>query len=83
MQPELATFCNQARLAVEELRYQHNHKTFELQFVLPIRCAGVKIKIKEMTNWSCLRSSSRECQPPLTLLGGPETRGWIAQRPRT
>jgi hypothetical protein len=21
-------------------------------------------------------------QPPLTLAGGPETRGWIAQRPR-
>ena len=29
-EPELAIFCNEARLPVEELSYQCSHKTFDL-----------------------------------------------------
>ena len=49
---EMASFCNQARLLMEGLGQQPSHKTFDLQFVLPTRCAGVKLeqKWKEMAN---------------------------------
>ena len=40
---ELAISYNQVRLSVEVLGHQANHKTFDLQFVLPTRCVGVKV----------------------------------------
>lgn len=40
MEPEPAVFYNQARLPKEGLGHQPSHKTFNLQFVLPIRYRG-------------------------------------------
>jgi hypothetical protein len=40
---ELAIFYNQASLPREGLGHQLSHKTFNLQFVLPTKCAGVKM----------------------------------------
>jgi hypothetical protein len=41
--PEPAISCNQVRLLVEGLRHQPSRKTFDLQFVQPTRCAGMKV----------------------------------------
>ena len=41
MEPEMATFCNQARLPMKGLEHQLSHKTLNPQFVMPIRCAVV------------------------------------------
>lgn len=64
MEPELAISCNQAGLPVEGLGHQPSHKTLDPQFVLPTRCAGVKVAKKlweQPTNdWSSLRPISWE-----------------------
>jgi hypothetical protein len=41
MVPELAIFYNQAKLPVVGMGYQPNHKTCNLQFALPSKCARV------------------------------------------
>ena len=43
---ELAISCDKARLLVVGLEPQFIHKTFNLQFVPPTRCAGVKVDQK-------------------------------------
>jgi hypothetical protein len=43
MKPELVISYNQVRLPAEVLGYQPRHKTFNIQFVLNARCAGVKV----------------------------------------
>jgi hypothetical protein len=43
MKPELAISYNHPTLLVEGLGHQPSHKTLNLQFVLPARCAGVKV----------------------------------------
>ena len=59
MEPEMATFCNQARLPMEGLGHQLSHKTFDLQFVLPVGCTEVKMEQKlrgwPSNGWSILR----------------------------
>ena len=59
MEPELGISCNQARLPVEAQAHQPSHKTFALQFVLPVDCAGVKMEQRERewtsNDWSSLR----------------------------
>jgi hypothetical protein len=49
LEPETVSFCNQERLPKEGLGHQPSHKTFNQQFVLPTRYAGVKVvqKLKE------------------------------------
>jgi hypothetical protein len=42
-EPELTIFRNQATLPMEKLGQEPKQKTFDPQFVLPIRCAGVKV----------------------------------------
>jgi hypothetical protein len=42
MELEPAISCNQARLPMEGLGHQPRNKTLNPQFVLPIRCVGVK-----------------------------------------
>jgi hypothetical protein len=42
-EPELAIFCNRARIVAVRLGNLPSHKTFDLQSVLPIRCAGVMV----------------------------------------
>jgi hypothetical protein len=44
--PEQALSRNQATLPVEGLGQQPSHKTFKVQYVLPTRCAGVKVAQK-------------------------------------
>jgi hypothetical protein len=46
MESETVMFCNQARLPKEGLGYHPSHKTFDLQFVLPTRGAGLKMEQK-------------------------------------
>lgn len=46
MEPEQTIFCNQAILPQEESGHQPNQKTFNLQFGLPARYAGVKVAQK-------------------------------------
>jgi hypothetical protein len=45
---EMATSCSQARLPMEGLGHQSSHKTFNSQFALSIRCAGIKMEQKMM-----------------------------------
>ena len=58
MEPEPAIFYNQAR-PHEALGHQTNHKTLDPQFVLPTRCAGIKLELKlgewPYIDWSGLR----------------------------
>jgi hypothetical protein len=49
-EPEAAILCNQARLPMEELGHQTSHKSFDLQLVLPTRCAGVKV-VQKLWEW--------------------------------
>lgn len=42
-EPERTIFCNEARLPVEELGHQASLKAFDLEYVLPSRCAEVKV----------------------------------------
>jgi len=86
-EPELAIFCNQARLPpVEGLGHHLSHKAFDLQFILPARCGEVKIPQNlwewPTNDWSSLRPKPGEEAPTLILPEGPGTRSWIAQRPR-
>jgi hypothetical protein len=66
--PEPAISCNQKRLPMEGLWHQPSHRTLDPQFVLPIRCAGVKMeqKLREWTtnNWPSLRSMPWERTHP-------------------
>jgi hypothetical protein len=50
MEPEVATFCDQAWLPVEILGHQPSHKAFHLQFVLTSRWAGVKV-VQNLWEW--------------------------------
>jgi hypothetical protein len=60
---------------MEGLGYQSIHKTFDLQFVLPTRCAGVNVaRICGSGQLVHLETHA------MTLLGRPGPRGWIAQR---
>lgn len=43
MEPKAAISCDQARPPMEGLGRQHIHITIDLQFVLPIGRAGVKV----------------------------------------
>jgi hypothetical protein len=43
MGSELAIFCDQARLPVKGLGHKPSHKTLDLQFVRPEKCAAVKV----------------------------------------
>lgn len=42
-EPELAFFCNQAKLHLLGLGHHSSHRTFYLQFVQPKRCTGIKV----------------------------------------
>ena len=42
-EPEVVIFYNKVRVLVVGLEHQSSHKTFDLQSVLPERCAGVKV----------------------------------------
>lgn len=46
METEQIIFCNQVILPQEELGHQANHKTFNLQSVLPASYAGVNVAQK-------------------------------------
>lgn len=41
-EPEPLIPCNQSRVPVKLLGHQHSYKPFDIQFVLPTKCAGVK-----------------------------------------
>lgn len=79
-EPEPPISCNQARIAVEDLGHQLSHKNFDLQFVLPRRCAGVKGAKKlwewPTNDWSNLRTMPGEGAPIPKIQGGqkPEAR---------
>lgn len=59
MDPELFLSGSQARLPMEGLGHITSHKTSDLKFALPTRCARVKMeqKLREWlnNNWSSLR----------------------------
>jgi hypothetical protein len=46
IEPELDIFCHQARLLEVRLGHEPNHITFDLQFVLSLRCAEVMVEQK-------------------------------------
>jgi hypothetical protein len=46
MEYVLAISCNQARFPMEGLGHQYHHKNFKLLFVLPTRCAELKMEQK-------------------------------------
>ena len=64
IEPDLAIFCNQARLLVERLVHQCSHITFDLNFVLHTRCAGLNVawqlKKKPNNDLSRLRHMPQE-----------------------
>lgn len=62
-EPEQVIVYNQARLSVEALERQPSHKTFNLQFVLPARGAGVK-EAQTLWEWPGNDSSSLRSMPP-------------------
>jgi hypothetical protein len=43
IQPEPAIFCNQGRFPVVGLGLKPNHKTFESQLFLSVRCTGAMV----------------------------------------
>ena len=43
-EPKLPIFCNQARLPMKGLGYEHSHKILVLQFFLSSNFAGAKDK---------------------------------------
>ena len=47
---EVATFCRQAGLPVKRVGLQYNHKTLNPKFVLPTRCAGIKME-QRLREW--------------------------------
>lgn len=53
--------CNQAILLMEGLGHQPNHKTFDLQFALPIECADIKMEL--INYYSNLSSHERDPTP--------------------
>jgi len=59
LEPEMNISCNQERFLMKELGHQQSHQTFDPQFVLPTRCAGVKMSRLErwpINDWSSLRA---------------------------
>jgi hypothetical protein len=50
---EVATSCSQAGLLVEGGGLQSNHKTLNPKFVLPTRCAGIKME-QRMREWPAI-----------------------------
>lgn len=69
MESTPAISSNQARLPVEGLGDQPSHKTFELQFVLPAGCAGVKVAQElwkwPTSDWSSLRPMPHHKREPI------------------
>jgi uncharacterized membrane protein len=58
------------------------HKAFDLQFVLPTRCAGAMVA-QNVWEWLInLRPHPTRGSPYLILLGWSATGDWIAQRPK-
>ena len=51
MKQEMAIYCNQARLPMEGVGHQPSHKTLDPQFVMPTRCAVVKV-VQKLWKWS-------------------------------
>jgi hypothetical protein len=72
METEAAISCYHTRFAIEVLGHC-SHKNFNLQFVLPIRCAGVKMeqKLRERpNNWFGLRPIPDTVNDILPILAG-------------
>ena len=46
MEPEEATFCNQAQTPVEQYRHQHTHNFFNPKFIMFTNNAGVGDRAK-------------------------------------
>ena len=44
MEPEVVTSYSQIRLQMEGGGHQFTHKSFDSKFVLPTRCAGIKME---------------------------------------
>jgi hypothetical protein len=82
VEPELAIFCNQASLPVVRLGHQPSHKTFDLQFVLPARCAGAELAGVANQWLAQFETHATRGIPHLILPRGPGTRGWVSHRPR-
>ena len=73
IEPELAISCIQKRFPMEKLVYQPSHKTLDPQFLLPTRCAGVKMeqKLRERpNNWFGLRPIPDTVNDILPILAG-------------
>lgn len=83
MDPEPATFYNQARLPVAELDI--NPPQNLPPTICPTRCAGVKVTRNfwewSINDWSNLRTTPWG-SPCTTLPRWPETGSWIAKWPR-
>jgi hypothetical protein len=87
MEPEPAPSYNQTKLLSEGVRYQLSHKTLNPQFVLPIRCARVKVvqKFSEQPTTDCpnIETHGLVGNLSLTLPEGPEFTGWISKKSTT
>lgn len=74
-----------AKLTVEGLTHQPNHKTLNVQLSRQQRCGGTMEEQSlwewAINYWSNLRPSSLNGAYAGHCLGLSETEGWIAQRP--
>jgi hypothetical protein len=63
MKPEMSISCSQARFSMEGMGHLSYYKNFILQFLMPTRCAGVKLEqiLREWPtyDWTNLRSIPR------------------------
>ena len=62
IEPELDISYSQERLPEQVLGHQISHKTFNLQFVLPVRYVEVKV-VQKLWEWPTSDWSSHERRP--------------------
>lgn len=84
-EPKPTILWKVAKLTVEGLTHQPNHKTLNVQLSHQQRCAGTmeeqSLWERSIIYWSNLRPSFLNEAYAGHCLGLSETEGWIAQRP--
>ena len=85
-QSELVISCDLGKTSNRGTGHQPSHITFDLQAILPMRCAGVKSGIETVGGQPMTVPSSDPChesEPTTDTVWYNRTQSWMVQRPRT
>lgn len=80
-EPDPSLFCNHGRLLVVVLGHQHSHTTFDLQYVLPSRCAETMVTQNKWKVYFNVYSSRESIYDTSLMIKNQITATWHSNSP--